>query len=266
MSSIFKKHEAERLAVTHTPSAFTRTSSSSAREFMRRKAEEPDSGFQIDRNVAWLSGVDRIEHESIETQAAKLALEKIEELREASFAEAFEQGLWEGGEKAFAESKSEYERRLVELDRVLSSIAGMKSELLAHNEAHLIKLLLHMANRLAMGEIRARPEIILSVIEKAVAAARSDERVRVRVSQSDHQLIMAMREGAANVVGSLEELDALKDIKGIEIVPSEAVEPGGCIVETNYGSVDASIEKRLERLWSAMEPHIPEVKDTVGPE
>jgi flagellar assembly protein FliH len=46
--------------------------------------------------------------------------------------------------------------------------------------------------------------------------------------------------------------------------PNEEVVDGGCIVETNYGEVDARIEQRVAQLWSVVSEIIPKVKDRIA--
>ncbi|MNU00700.1 flagellar assembly protein H [compost metagenome] len=53
-------------------------------------------------------------------------------------------------------------------------------------------------------------------------------------------------------------------IKKTRFEPSADITDGGCIVETNYGEVDARIEQRLEQLWSVLEENIPKVKDKIA--
>ncbi|MCB0357040.1 MAG: hypothetical protein KDD40_08540, partial [Bdellovibrionales bacterium] len=36
---------------------------------------------------------------------------------------------------------------------------------------------------------------------------------------------------------------------------------GGCILETNYGAIDARIEERLEKVWKAIEDKMPRINE-----
>ena len=44
-------------------------------------------------------------------------------------------------------------------------------------------------------------------------------------------------------------LEMFHDIQKIEIVSDECVDRGGCIIETNEGSIDATIKTQLQQLY-----------------
>ena len=53
------------------------------------------------------------------------------------------------------------------------------------------------------------------------------------------------------------EFDFLEKVK---LIGNDKILPGGCIVETNYGEVDAQIEQRVEQLWTHLKDNMPRVK------
>src|SRR3989344_537733 len=52
-------------------------------------------------------------------------------------------------------------------------------------------------------------------------------------------------------------------LKKVRFQVSDQVTSGGCIVETNYGVVDARIEERVNKLWSEMKQALPRVKSPI---
>lgn len=255
MSSVLDKNDADKVAVSYTPRKFPVVISPVAKEFVSHQAESGKSRFRIDPLNAAQTGVAELERMSIEQQVEQLALEKMKSVQEEAYREAYQLGLDEGRDRAFAEHKADLEEKLASFDRVLTALSTLKNDLVTANEAHLMKLLMHMASRIAMDEVRSRPELILSVLRQAVESARSEEEVVARVSKQDLEFIEKAKERLGR------EMEFTKRVK---LEESEGVSPGGCIVETNYGSVDASIEKRVARLWEIMAEKMPKVSDTVG--
>ena len=53
-------------------------------------------------------------------------------------------------------------------------------------------------------------------------------------------------------------------LKKIRLEGVEGISEGGCIVETNYGQIDARFEQRVEKLWEAVSESIHRVKPRIG--
>jgi flagellar assembly protein FliH len=103
-----------------------------------------------------------------------------------------------------------------------------------------------------MTEIAEKPEMILDVVRQAILAAQSDEAVTVRVSPVDLEFIEQSRERLGK------EFDLLKRAK---LESSDSVTPGGCMIETNYGDVDATVEQRVDKLWKSLKEKLPKAPD-----
>jgi flagellar assembly protein FliH len=112
-----------------------------------------------------------------------------------------------------------------------------------------------MAKKIAMGEIAENRELILNVVRQAVLDAQSDENVTVRISAEDYAFIEQIKENLGK------DLEAVKRAK-FEV--SDQITDGGCIIETNYGDVDATVEQRVEKLWESLAGKLPKVKNQIS--
>ena len=53
-------------------------------------------------------------------------------------------------------------------------------------------------------------------------------------------------------------------LKNVKLQAAPNIQPGGCIVETNYGVIDARIAERTSKLWDEISQTLPKVKSKVG--
>ena len=53
-------------------------------------------------------------------------------------------------------------------------------------------------------------------------------------------------------------------MKKVKLDPVENMSPGGCIITTNYGQIDARFEERVSKLWEGIEENLPRVKETIS--
>jgi len=118
-----------------------------------------------------------------------------------------------------------------------------REQFLARNEAELVKLAVAVARKV-VGECAASDNgaVLLSVRE-AVRSVRSERKIRLRVRASDEAVVKER----------LTELRALSSgIAEIAVTADDAVELGGCIVESDLGVIDAQFSTQLDALERAL--------------
>ena len=253
--TVLTKEEAERVAIAYNPRKFPATISPTAVEFHAFNSGLETSGFRIDKIVAQQTGVAELERLSIEEKVEREALVRLKELQEQAYQQAYQLGLDEGREKAFEERRAELDEKLQHMENLLSTIERLKEDLVASNEAQILRLVYALAKKVVLDEVAQRPELVLQVMKEAVESAQEEDNVVVRVSPSDHQFFEGIREKLGK------DFDSVKRAK---LEASEEIASGGCIVETEYGSVSATLDQRLEKLWTAIAEKLPKIKNIVG--
>lgn len=254
-STILCKEEAEKLAIEYAPRKFPMSISPTAHAFHSLQSAQGEPSFKLDKIIAKKTGVEELERVSLEEKVEAEALAKLKEVQESAYQQAYELGLQEGRERAYQEHSDDIAQHLNSLETVLQKIENLKVELVSFNEVHIMKLIYHLASKLAMTEISAHQEMVLGVIKGAIGDVQSEERLTLKVAPADFAFVESVKSKATG------ELHSFRNLK---IEESEAVNPGGCIVETNYGVVDATIEMRVQKLWDALSDKLPKVKDSVG--
>jgi flagellar assembly protein FliH len=97
-----------------------------------------------------------------------------------------------------------------------------------------------IARQVVRSELALRPEAVTRVAEEAVDTLLQGARhLTVRVHPDDHGLVAR---GAAEAIGARE----------IRLVADAGVGRGGCIVESDSGAVDATVETRWRRACAAL--------------
>lgn len=255
---VFEKEEAERIAIAYLPRKFPAVISQPAHDFVAFNAQAIESGtssFRVDPLVARQTGIAELERLSIAEKVEREALARLKDFQELAYREAYQLGLDEGRERSFNEHSAQFLEKFQHLDELLQSIERLKADLIACNETQIVRMVYYMAKRLLYDEISARPEVVIEVVRQALMGAQSDENVTVRVSQSDFAFIDGMKE----------KLDKeFDDVKRLKFEGSDDVTSGGCVVETNFGDVNATLEQRLERLWTQLADKLPKTNDVMS--
>ncbi|MGB0866887.1 MAG: flagellar assembly protein FliH [Granulosicoccaceae bacterium] len=158
----------------------------------------------------------------------------LEEGRKDGFAEGFEKGLAEGRAEGKREQQLQIELLKKVAEQMTAPLHGMEEEL--HRE--LLTLAVAMAQQLVRREIQVDPGEIIPVITESLALLPSHARdVVVHVHPEDAALIRELLADAT-------------DDADWSISEDPLLTRGGCRVESQNSSIDASLETRLAGLMA----------------
>ena len=160
----------------------------------------------------------------------------IEELKQQAYEEGFEQGRREGqdaGRQAMTEQVGKLEQLMCALTRPFEDLdQKVEKELLA--------LVFAIVRQLVASEIRANPELVLTIVDEALAALPSASRnLRLHLHPEDAQLVHEQSQLSASE-------------KQWRIIEDVSVGRGGCRVTTDTSQVDATTETRLNNIIASL--------------
>lgn len=250
--AVLSKIEAAKTVMEFTPQKIDLGTPSAALEYLQRK---PGTDFRMNEHVQVHTGVDKLEQVSDTERIEKRALEMLAEIQQNAYQEAHKLGMDEGRQRAFTEVSAAIAEKMDGLERLIGAITTLKSEMVQQNEAHLIKLLYHMASRIAAAHIEKTDESIVEILRQAVSHAQAEENIRVEMNPTQIEFVEELRKQSGR------EFEFLRKVR---LESNDSIQPGGCLIETNYGEVDARIETRLEKLWETLSEGIPKVKDKIS--
>lgn len=252
-SSVLKKEHTKELVVEFTPSVLSMPTPGAALEYLKVKAQGAD--FTMSDASRKQTGIDEIEKASEEQRIEDLVVERLKGIQEGAYQEAYQLGLTEGREEAIRKSMQSFEDRMDQLAQSLTFIENIKSELIKQNESHLVQLAFHMASRLAFDHVEKNPEAIIQVMQTAIQLAQDEEKVVVRMNPEQITFIEELKKSTKR---------ELQFLKHVELTADTEIQFGGCIIETNYGQVDARMEERVSKLWETLAESLPKVTPKIG--
>jgi flagellar assembly protein FliH len=182
-------------------------------------------------------------------------VEKRAQYNGKSFDEGYRQGWDAGIEEGRRAAQADFETRLseerqrsiikalVQLETLMGSIKKEFVHLQSQSEEILMRFALGIAELVVKRQVRLDPTIVLAQIKEALLRVVGVEHIKVRVHPSDEAMV---REQRASIMA---HSDALRDI----VIEGDAkVEPGGCILESDSGNVDARLSTQLKKIESAL--------------
>lgn len=251
-SNVLKSNIVAESVMEFVPQQFIIGTPSQALDYLARKTEGAD--FRMSDPTRMQTGLDDIEQQNVEAHVESLVLERLKSVQEEAYKQAYQLGLDEGKADALRKHSSQITESLESLGTLLGTLENLKKELVANNESHLVQLLFSMSSRLAGAQLQADPAGLVNIIKSAVELAQDEENVKIHLAPSQVEFIETMKKNTGR------EFEFLKHL---QLEPDESVNVGGCIIETNYGEVDARMEQRVSKLWETMADNLPRTKDRV---
>jgi flagellar assembly protein FliH len=153
--------------------------------------------------------------------------------------EALDAGRNAGREEGYAQGQAEVERLIQRTQTVLERAQDKRGEILVETEQEIVDLVLLLTRKVVKAITESQRTVILQNVVQALRKVKSRGNVIIRVNLVDLKLTT---EHTKNFIQMME------GVKGIQVVEDSAVDPGGCIIETDFGEIDARIASQLAEL------------------
>lgn len=166
---------------------------------------------------------------------ARRIVEEAEKKAEAIRQAAYEAG-WREGEKAAQETlRRSWEEKLAVFERMIREFTKTREHNWQALQEPLVDLVFALAEKVIQREAERAP-FVGETIERALLRLARRERVIVRVNPEECTLVRDMKDDLFRRIDGLEFLEVKEDPR---------VARGGCIVETQFGNVDARVETQM---------------------
>ena len=167
-------------------------------------------------------------------------LEKVK--REA---EEFKKETAEEGEKIKEQAFQEgFQEGLIALNKHLLALDQELRQLREEIQKKILPLSLKAARKIIGEELKIHPDRIVDIVLTSLKPVTQHRKVIIYVNRADLEAIEASRTKIKKIFEHLENLS---------IQERGDIEPGGCIIETEAGIINAQLENQWRALESALE-------------
>lgn len=154
-----------------------------------------------------------------------------------------EKGFAEGLERGFAEGRSEVERLIGRIHSVLSSAIEKRNTIIDESESQLVDLVLGISEKVVKVISENQKNVVINNVIQALRKLKTRSEVIVRVNLDDVKLTTEHIKDFMRMVDT---------VKSITVMEDSTVDKGGCIIETDFGEIDARISSQLSEIQNAI--------------
>jgi len=167
--------------------------------------------------------------------------EESEQIRAQAGMEGYNDGL----KRAQAEIEADRQMAMEQSQQLIEEARRTKVSILDSAETDILRLVMAIARKVIVAELRTNPQAIVDIVRQAISYLDNPGNIRVYVNPADLQTLMdAIEHEGLSEIGS-------RDL-GMEIRADKRIGNGGCIIESNMGSVDAQLEGRIHKVEEAI--------------
>ena len=184
-----------------------------------------------------------------ETEVAKIKAEAQAEAeriiaeaqaeRDKIINESKKQGYDTGYEAGYQDGQKEAERLVERMHSILDNVMKRREEILSETEYQIVELVVLMARKVVKIISENQKTEIMNNVLQELKKVKGRGDVTIRVNLADAKLTTEHIQ---------DFIDRVEAVKGITVVEDTTVEKGGCIVETDFGAIDARISSQLTEL------------------
>ncbi len=157
--------------------------------------------------------------------------------------EAYKKGYEAGREEGYKEGQAEVMRLIDRLGTVVSTAVDIRDEIINSSEKMMTEMILMIARKVIKDEVVERREIVINNIKEGIKRVKDRDRIDIRVNFADLDMTTAHKD---------ELIKMMESLKKVNIYEDSRVERGGCIIETDVGSIDARISTQLDSIEEAI--------------
>ncbi|MED5353938.1 MAG: FliH/SctL family protein, partial [Nitrospinota bacterium] len=148
-------------------------------------------------------------------------------------------------------AKEEFSPFLNTTQELIKELSEFRKEMYEKVEREMVEMVLKLSKKVIHFEFSRREDAVQDMIRLAVQSVLDRESMVIKIHPTDKEYAESFRP---------ELLHMFSEIKNITFVANSGVARGGCVVETNFGVIDARIEKleeQIDRILN-LSPALPE--------
>ncbi len=152
--------------------------------------------------------------------------------------EAYEKGFAQGQRDGLDLEKSKMEEMGRQYEALLAELRDLKIHILRDSEGEMLKLVELIIKKVIGEEIKTSESVIRHSIKSAAKFLTDKRKVRIIINPDDMEEVKKM----------LPDLSRLTKGGNFQLTEDPSVGKGGCMLETGFGRVNATIEDQLDEL------------------
>ena len=170
---------------------------------------------------------------------AEQILKSAHDEEQRIFDKAQKDGYDKGHEEGYQVGNQDAERLVERLHKMIEAVQDKRVDILNQTEGQIVDLVLLMTRKVVKIMSDNQKSVIMANVVQALKKVKGRGDVILRVNMADVKLTT---DHIKDFISQVE------NIRNVSVVEDSSVDRGGCIIETDFGAIDARISSQLGEL------------------
>lgn len=163
----------------------------------------------------------------------------LDEQRDELLEEARKEGVTSGREEGYESGKAEVDRLVELLHNIINTAISKRTEIIEESETQLVNLVLLIAKKVVKVISENQKNVVVNNVIQALRKMKTRGDVAIKVNLADVKLTSEHIKDFMRMV---------ENVRSVTVLEDSTVDPGGCIIETDFGQIDARISSQLHEI------------------
>lgn len=145
----------------------------------------------------------------------------------------------EGFQKGQAAANEQFQSMIKEAKHILSIAKAEQEKQVKQSEHIILQLALTSAEKIVKQSLSENDEAYMNIVKAAINEAKDHRDVQLKVDPYHFEHVMNFKEELSKIINGN---------RAIMIYPEEELRDGGCVIESSFGKVDASVDSQLHEI------------------
>ncbi|NQT30064.1 MAG: hypothetical protein HQ596_05800 [Candidatus Saganbacteria bacterium] len=139
--------------------------------------------------------------------------------------------------------RSEAASQIEEAVETLNQAVKERKNIIKDSEQEILRLAIKVAEQVIRSEVSLHRDVCLNIVAEAISRVSDREQIIVKVNREDAEYLKRYKDRLAGM---------LDGVKSFSVIEDPNIEPGGCLIETNLGFVDAKISTKIQSIEESL--------------
>ena len=179
------------------------------------------------------------EARKIEDGIAEKEKKIISEAREIAYKDGWDEGI--------AKANGEVERLTERMHDMINGIINKRTSIFIEAEQQIISLVLSIARKVIKVLSENQKNVVINNVIHSLKKLSTRKNIAIRVNLADLELTTQYKDKFIKIA----------ETENIKILEDTTVDKGGCIIETDFGTLDARISSQLHEIEDKIQGMVP---------
>ena len=177
--------------------------------------------------------------QEIFSDAMQKMKDQAEEIQKEAQEKGYEEGYEQGYEDGLKEAQEKFASSLEALQSLIEELTQAREKMYPRLEREVVEMVASLAKKVVRAKVEHKADGIREIVRMAVESVLDREALVIKIHPDDHREL-------ENYGQELMEL--FHDIKNVRFEAHSSVTPGHCVVESNFGTVEAGLDHLDEQI------------------